>query len=113
MDVIRRAWKRLPSGPALPLEKEESRLKRKHTMASRLEFFRRPLRLKGNSTISVPLGIVLLFPCIVVVFILFLFANHPASPVRNMIPAGTPPSVKYVVQVDMPSDMELTYLQEN
>ena len=108
MEAARRAVKRFTSGPALPLEKEESRSKRKHTLASRLEFFRRPLRLKGNSTISVPLGVVLLFPCIVVVFILFLFASHPASPVRNMMPAGTPPSIKYVVRLTYPSDKKLT-----
>jgi len=91
MDLVRRALKRLPSSPTLPL-KDESRPKSKFT--SRLAFFRRPLRLKGNSSISVPLGVVLLFPCIVVVFILVLFVRHPSSPVRSIMPAGAPPAIR-------------------
>jgi hypothetical protein len=65
-------------------------------MASRLAFFRRPLRLRGNSSISVPLGVVILFPCIVVILILILFVRHPSSPARILMPAGAPPAIRYV-----------------
>jgi mannosyltransferase len=64
-------------------------------LASRLAFFRRPMRLKGNSTISVPLGVVILFPCIVVILILVLIVRHPSSPGRILMPAGAPPAIRY------------------
>ena len=54
------------------------------------------MRLKGNSSISVPLGVVILFPCIVVVLILVLFVRHPSSPGRILMPAGAPPAIRYV-----------------
>jgi len=58
---------------------------------SRFGFFRRPLRLRGNSSISVPLGILILFPCLVVALILMLFLQHPSSPgmrFMGMSPSG-------------------------
>jgi len=90
--------KRMPSSP-LPIVDED---KGKTKVTSRLAFFRRPLRLKGNSSISIPLGVVLLFPCIVVVLILVLFVRHPKSGVGMLIPAGTPPAIKYALsQLEM------------
>jgi hypothetical protein len=70
-------------------------VKAKTKVNSRLAFFRRPLRLKGNSSISIPLGVVLLFPCIVVVLILVLFVRHPKSGVGILMPAGAPPAIRY------------------
>lgn len=61
----------------------------------RLSFFTKRIRLKGNSKISIPLSIVLLFPCIVIILILVLFVRHPSSPVNRLIPAGAPPSIRY------------------
>jgi hypothetical protein len=110
MDLVRRALKRLPSTHTLPL-KDELRPKSKFT--SRLAFFRRPLRLRGNSSISVPLGVVLLFPCIVVVCILVLFVRHPSSPVRSIMPAGSPPAIRYSQLVRWPpSRKKLTPCEE-
>lgn len=91
MDVVRRALKRKPS-PAIPIA--EDKVKAKKTLLSRLAFFRRPLRLRGNSSISVPLGVVLLFPCIIVIVILVLLVRHPDSPVGNALPAGTAPAIR-------------------
>jgi mannosyltransferase len=62
----------------------------------RLAFFRRPLRLRGNSRISVPLGVVVLFPCIVLVLILVLFVRHPSSPGTILMPAGAPPAIRRI-----------------
>jgi mannosyltransferase len=60
-------------------------------------FFQRRIQLKGGSSVSVPLGIVLLFPFLVVVLILLLFASSPDSDnVKTMPGAGTPPSIRYV-----------------
>ncbi|KAM7207418.1 Nucleotide-diphospho-sugar transferase [Naviculisporaceae sp. PSN 640] len=96
MDLLRRAGKYLPMGqtPHLPTADEK---RQRGTIASRLAYLRRPLRLKGNSSISVPLGVVILFPCIVVVLILTLFVRHPSSgPARILMPAGAPPAVRKI-----------------
>jgi len=77
-------------------------VKEKTKVSSRLAFFRRPLRLKGNSSISIPLGVVLLFPCIVVVLILVLFVRHPKSGVGILMPAGAPPAIRYVCSQPAP-----------
>lgn len=98
MDLIRRASRFIPKGPPqLPTADEKKSDKpRSARLWSRLAFFRRPLRLKGNSSISVPLGIVLLFPCIVVILILVLFVRHPSSPGRILMPAGAPPAIRKI-----------------
>jgi mannosyltransferase len=92
MGFIQRVLKRMPSSPNLPSIDE---VKTRAKSSSRLAFFRRPLRLKGNSSISIPLGVVLLFPCIVVVLILVLFVRHPKSGVGILMPAGAPPAIRY------------------
>lgn len=93
MSFIQGITKRLPSAPSLPLEDAPNEKGRLHP---RFAFFRRRIRLKGNSSISIPLGLVLLFPCLVIVLILLLFVRHPASPGGILIPAGTPPSIRFV-----------------
>ncbi len=96
MDLLRRASKLIPSAqtPQLPSTEDKSGRSRSARLWSRLAFFRRPLRLKGNSSISVPLGVVILFPCIVVILILVLFVRHPSSPGRILMPAGAPPAIR-------------------
>ncbi|KAE8451502.1 hypothetical protein EG329_003575 [Mollisiaceae sp. DMI_Dod_QoI] len=93
MEIFQRVLKRLPSSPNLP---SIDGVKTKTKASSRLAFFRRPLRLKGNSSISIPLGVVLLFPCIVVVLILVLFVRHPKSGVGILMPAGAPPAIRKI-----------------
>lgn len=92
MDFVRNITKRIPSPPPLPtlndIQKHTSRL------PPRLAFFKRRIRLKGNSTLSIPLSIVVLFPCIVIVLICVLFLRHPSSSGRLMVPAGTPPVIR-------------------
>lgn len=96
MDLFRRAYKRVPTiTPRLPSGDEKVKPRQKG-LASRLAFFRRPLRLKGNSSISVPLGVVVLFPCIVLILILVLFVRHPSSPGRILMPAGAPPAIRKI-----------------
>ncbi|KAL5366702.1 glycolipid 2-alpha-mannosyltransferase-domain-containing protein [Aspergillus floccosus] len=93
MGLKQRISKWLPSSPSLPLD-DSSREKGRNL--SRFAFFRRRIRLKGNSSISIPLGFVLLFPCIVIVLVLLLFVRHPSSPGGILIPAGTPPSIRKI-----------------
>lgn len=95
MAFVQRLLKRLPSIPS-----EASTQDWKHEKPrsqSKLSFFRRRIRLKGNSSISIPLGFLLLFPSLVVVLILILVIKHPNSPGRILVPAGTPPSIRYVL----------------
>jgi hypothetical protein len=116
MDVVRRVWKRIPSTPALPLKDTPTTGTKKKSLTSRLAFFRRPLRLRKNSNLSMPLGIVLLFPCIVVILILVLFVRHPQSPAARMImPAGTPPAIRYGTKSRLVYNFreKLTKTQEN
>jgi len=85
----------VPTPEELPsVDEKTSKPSRKQTSSGRLAFFRKPLRLKGNSSISIPLGVVLLFPCIVVVLILVLFVRHPKSGVGILMPAGAPPAIR-------------------
>ncbi|KAL2017257.1 hypothetical protein VTK56DRAFT_2369 [Thermocarpiscus australiensis] len=97
MDLLRRAGKFIPAGgpPQLPLTDEKGK-PRSRTLASRLAYFRKPLRLKGNSTVSVPLGVVVLFPCIVVILILVLFVRHPSTTGGILMPAGAPPAIRKI-----------------
>ncbi|KAK0646829.1 alpha-mannosyltransferase [Cercophora newfieldiana] len=96
MDLLRRAGRYIPAGgpPQLPVTDEKKRTRR--TWASRVAYFKRPLRLRGNSSVSVPLGVVVFFPCIVVILILVLFVRHPSSPARILMPAGAPPAIKKI-----------------
>ncbi|OJJ50957.1 hypothetical protein ASPZODRAFT_57198 [Penicilliopsis zonata CBS 506.65] len=93
MSFIQRVTKRLPSAPSLPLDDTP---REKGRIPSRFAFFRRRIRLKGNSSISIPLGFVLLFPCLVIILILLLFIRHPSSSGGILIPAGTPPSIRKI-----------------
>nr|CEG04089.1 unnamed protein product [Fusarium clavum] len=98
MDLIRRATKVAPSKPPLQLPLDEKR-DSKHNKAvdNRMAFFRRPLRLKGNSTISVPLGVVIFFPMLVLILIFILFVSHPSSPGRGfLIPGGAAPKMRKI-----------------
>lgn len=81
--------------PTLDNEKRGS--PKRKGLASQLAFFRRPLRLRGNSTVSVPLGVVIVFPLLVIVLILVLFVRHPSSPGRILMPAGAPPAIRFVL----------------
>ncbi|KAI5457592.1 family 15 glycosyltransferase [Mariannaea sp. PMI_226] len=97
MDLIRRAAKVAPKRPHTPLPIDERRgFRPKSNADSRWAFFRRPLRLRGNSTISVPLGIVIFFPMLVLILIFILFVSHPSSAARFLIPGGAPPSTRKI-----------------
>lgn len=81
-----------PAAPTLDDIKSTKALKG----SSRFSFFKRRIKLKSNSSISIPLGFVLLFPSIVVLLILILVVKHPSSTGRILIPAGTPPSIRKI-----------------
>ena len=97
MDLVLKLVKRMPSSPNLPSLTDSAQPKDR--LPSRLAFFRRRVRLKGNSSISIPLSAVLLFPCIVIVLILVLVVRHPSSPAGILMPAGAPPSIRFVLSM--------------
>ncbi|KAI9842162.1 MAG: alpha-1,2-mannosyltransferase (Kre5) [Sclerophora amabilis] len=94
MGLVQKLVKRIPSSPNLP--SLDGITKQRERLAPKLTFFRRRIRLKGNSSISIPLGAVLLFPCIVIICILILVVRHPSSPVGVMIPSGAPPAIRRI-----------------
>lgn len=98
MGLVQNLYRRIPSSQA-SLEKLDALSRRAEKVHPRLAFFRRRIRLKGNSSISIPLGIVLLFPCIVIIVILILFVRHPDSGGIMMMPNGTPTSIRCVPAV--------------
>ena len=95
MDFIQNVRKRMPSSQNIPTLGGLSERAEKISPRS-IAFFRRRIRLKDNSRISIPLGFVLLFPCLVLILILVLVVRHPDSPGRILVPAGAPPSIRYV-----------------
>lgn len=92
MGLVQKLAKRIPSSQGLPTLEDISQ--QKERILPRLAFFRRRIRLKGNSKISIPLGAVLLFPLIVIILILVLIVRHPSSPGRILMPAGAPPLIR-------------------
>lgn len=76
------------------MDKLEDATRRVERMFPRFTIFRRRIRLNSDSGSSLPLGAVLVFPCIVLVFIIFLFVRTPDSEGIMKMPAGTPPSIR-------------------
>jgi mannosyltransferase len=75
-------------------EKTDEAPRRAEKSPLRAGFFDRRVRLTGDSSFSIPLVLVLLFPCLVVVLILMLFARSPNSDELSSMPSGTPPSIR-------------------
>lgn len=99
MDLIRRASRMVP-GPSsfelLPTNEEKRRggNNQARGVHPTIAFFRRPLRLRGNSAISVPLGVVVFFPVLVIFLIFVLFIRHPSAPSGPLMPPGAPPGIR-------------------
>ena len=103
MTFIQTLAKRIPSSPSLPsLASIDEWAPKKERGLPHLGFFKRRIRLKGNSKVSIPLGLVLLFPLIVVILILVIVVRHPSSPGQIFIPAGAPPAIRYVTHFSQP-----------
>ncbi|KAI5807068.1 nucleotide-diphospho-sugar transferase [Geopyxis carbonaria] len=90
MGLVRQLYQRLPS------KKQLDEISGYNRLSPRLAFLRRRIRLKGSSTVTMPLGVVLLFPITVLLLILLLFVRHPNSPARNLIPSGAPPQIRKI-----------------
>ena len=91
----------MPTYQSVPSLSDETKSKNKNRLSSSLAYFRRPLKLRGNSSISIPLGVVLLFPCIVLVLILVLFVRHHNANDDVLRPAGAPPAIRYDIHSDL------------
>lgn len=91
MGLLQKLAKHIPASHAPALDDPG---RRKERILLRLDFFRRRIRLKGNSNVSVPLAVLLLFPILVIVLILVLVVLHPSSPGGVLMPAGAPPSIR-------------------
>ncbi|KAL2272018.1 hypothetical protein VTJ83DRAFT_1389 [Remersonia thermophila] len=97
MDLLRRAGKMMPAaGPRLPLADDKGKLRPRRTLASRFAYLRRPMRLKGNSAVSVPLGVVLLFPVVVILLIVGMVVRNSGGSGRILMPSGSPPAIRKI-----------------
>lgn len=98
MNYVRRFTKRVPTHQSVPsLGVDETKSRPKNRLSSGLAYFQRPLKLRGNSSISIPLGVVLLFPCVVLVLTLVLFVRHHNANDDVLRPAGAPPAIRYAI----------------
>lgn len=67
-------YDRMPSSATLPAFQDVSKIH----YSPRLAFLKKRIRLKGSS-VSVPLGVILLFPVTALILILMLLIRHPDS----------------------------------
>nr|POF18623.1 o-glycoside alpha-1,2-mannosyltransferase like 4 [Quercus suber] len=99
MDMLKSLQKRLPTAERLPTLKSLQYTSLKDAsekLPMRLGFLRRRIRLRGNSKVSMPLYLVLLFPIILVVAVLVILIRRADSQGGRLIPAGSPPSVRKI-----------------
>ncbi|KAH6883078.1 hypothetical protein J4E91_003115 [Alternaria rosae] len=95
MGFLQDMTRRLPTSKD-SLDKLDDLPRRAEKNSPRLSFFRRRIRLKGSSSVSIPLGLVLLFPCLVIIIIIILFVKSPDSQGIMNMPAGGPPSIRRI-----------------
>ena len=96
MDYLQSVKKRLPTAEQLPTLKSLQYSSLRDASLPQMTFLRKRIRLRGNSKISVPMYLVLLFPCIVIILLLLIFIRHPDSPAGRLIPSGAPPSIRKI-----------------
>ncbi|OQO14541.1 hypothetical protein B0A48_01419 [Cryoendolithus antarcticus] len=99
MEQMRKRLPTLPSYENLPTLKSLSHTNLREVsekLTPRWEFLRKRIRIRGNSKISVPLYVVLLFPAIILILVLVIFVRHPDSPAGRLIPSGAPPSIRKI-----------------
>ncbi|GAB7345577.1 hypothetical protein MBLNU457_3881t2 [Dothideomycetes sp. NU457] len=94
MDFIQGLKQRLPTNPTIPTYDDMSKTAEK--ISPRLNFLNRRIRLRRNSKISIPLGVILVFPVVLVIIILVLVLRHPDSHGGNLMQAGAPPVVRKI-----------------
>ncbi|PWW79451.1 Glycosyltransferase Family 15 protein [Tuber magnatum] len=95
MGLVSQLVRRIPLKAAIPSLEDISRGR----LPPRLSFLRRRIRLKGNSSISIPLGVVLLFPVTVILLITLLFYRHPDNRTSILIPSGSPPAIRRISEI--------------
>jgi mannosyltransferase len=97
MEPVRRARGASTRKIQLPsLDNDKSSRTTSKTLKSKLDFFKKPLKLRGNSSVSVPMGVMIVFPVLVLVLILALFVMHPGASSQSLMPAGAPPAIRSV-----------------
>jgi mannosyltransferase len=102
MGLVQNLVKRIPSSHNLEKLPSISDVQRQaERVTPSLAFFKRRIRLRGNSKISIPLGVVLLFPCFVIILILILVVRHPSNAGQDYVAPGAPPSIRYDERKDL------------
>jgi hypothetical protein len=96
MSLSQDVTRRLASPKKSTEDTIEDKPRRTGKPSSQTGFFNRRIRLTSDSSLSLPLAIVLLFPCLVLGLIVTLFWRSPDPEGLMNMPAGTPPSIRYV-----------------
>ncbi|KAL2888467.1 O-glycoside alpha-1,2-mannosyltransferase -like protein 4 [Ceratocystis lukuohia] len=95
MDLFRRVSRMVPQAqPSHLPTSDEKRPARLRPTTSPFAVLKRPLRLRGNSSISVPLGVVIVFPLVMV--ILFLMILRPHNHGGGNVQENLPPSIRKI-----------------
>jgi len=87
-------YDRIPSSATLPAFQDVSKL---HS-SPRVAFLKKRIRLKGSS-VSVPLGVILLFPVTVLALVLMLMIPHPGSGGGGIFTGSPPPMMRYAKSI--------------
>src|SRR5687768_13741107 len=98
MDLSRRAPKSGASrshAEQLPVHTDEKGRRRR--VPNRIGFLSRPLALWGDSGVSIPLGLAIIFPILILILIIFIFTRQTNSPVLFLMPGGAPPAIRYSI----------------
>ncbi|KAK0385948.1 hypothetical protein NLU13_7123 [Sarocladium strictum] len=97
MDISRRAPRSGASrGQAeqLPMHSEEKGRRRR--APNRIGFLSRPVAIWGDSGVSMPLGLAIFFPILILVLIIFMFTRQTSSPGLFLMPGGAPPAIRKI-----------------
>ena len=78
--------------PARAASNREGASRRPTPMFPKLAFLNRRVRFR---TISIPIGVVLFFPLLLLIFFIVFISRLPESSGGRLIPAGSPPSIRY------------------
>jgi len=96
MSLSQDVTRRLASPKKSTESTAEDKPRRTGKPSSHTGFFNRRIRLTSDSSLSLPLPLILLFPCLVLGLIVTLFWRSPDPEGLMNMPAGTPPSIRYV-----------------
>lgn len=99
--------------PELPVHHEEEKGRRRKSKFGRWGFFAKTVRIGGEGGLSMPVGLVLLFPIFIIVMIIMMFTRQPNSRGMFLMPGGAAPAIRFVNTIfleDFPAREEVVLI---